>query len=99
MASASNSMRLSREDYKKAHELEELRKSGVAPPEVDAQGRMINPHIPQYISQKPWYFGDNTPGLQHQYSNYTKSKDETEIVSDLNIKYKKGVKAQQLNPE
>ena len=46
--------RLSREDYRKAKELEELRKTGAAPPELDEDGKMINPHIPQYVSQSPW---------------------------------------------
>ncbi len=50
MASA-NTNRLSRDDFKKAKELEELRKTGAAPPAIDDEGNMINPHIPQYISQ------------------------------------------------
>jgi len=59
--------RLSREDYRKAKELEELRKTGAAPPELDEDGKMINPHIPQYVSQSPWYLNSNRPGLKHQY--------------------------------
>jgi pre-mRNA-processing factor SLU7 len=47
--------RLSRDDHKKQKELEELRKTGAAPPELDEDGKMINPHIPQYISAAPWY--------------------------------------------
>jgi hypothetical protein len=54
MASASN-LRMSREDFRKAKELEELRKTGSAPPATDEDGKMINPHIPQYISNAPWY--------------------------------------------
>jgi pre-mRNA-processing factor SLU7 len=65
---SSQGQRLSREDYKKAKELEELRKSGSAPPELDEEGKMINPHVPQYISVRPWYVNDsvNRPGLKHQ---------------------------------
>jgi len=58
--------RLSRDDYKKAKELDELRKTGAAPPETDEDGKMINPHIPQYISASPWYLANNRPGLKHQ---------------------------------
>jgi len=57
--------RQSREDHKKARELEELRKAGTIAPEVDEDGNMVNPHIPQYMSQAPWYL-DQKVGLKHQ---------------------------------
>ena len=37
-----NTLRLSREDYKKKRELDELRKAGAAPAELDEDGNMIN---------------------------------------------------------
>ena len=66
MASAVGT-RLSRDDFRKAKELEELRKTGAAPPELDPEGRIINPHIPQYMSTAPWYYNSTAPSLKHQY--------------------------------
>jgi pre-mRNA-processing factor SLU7 len=56
----------SREDFKKAKELEEARKAGTIAPEQDEDGNDINPHIPQYISEAPWYVPSKGPTLKHQ---------------------------------
>lgn len=74
MASATSS-RLSREEFRKAKELEELRKTGAAPPALDETGQIINPHIPQYIASAPWYFNQTRPGLKHQYPSKFKPSD------------------------
>lgn len=58
--------RLTRDEFKKAKELEEARKAGTLPAELDEDGREINPHIPQYIAQAPWYLNRNAPSLKHQ---------------------------------
>ncbi|GAM26027.1 hypothetical protein SAMD00019534_092020 [Acytostelium subglobosum LB1] len=55
-----------KEDWRKAKELEEARKAGTAPAEKDEDGNDINPHIPQYIMKAPWYIDTNKPGLKHQ---------------------------------
>mmetsp|Transcript_63760 Transcript_63760/g.93352 ORF Transcript_63760/g.93352 Transcript_63760/m.93352 type:complete len:550 (+) Transcript_63760:295-1944(+) len=65
MASAATE-RMTKEDWKKKNELDELRKSGAIEPEKDADGNEINPHIPQYMSQAPWYLNAKGPGLMHQ---------------------------------
>lgn len=65
MASSSNHFK-SREAFKAAKELEEARKAGTAPPAVDSDGKIINPHIPEYISQAPWYLQQDGPSLKHQ---------------------------------
>ncbi|PWA93468.1 pre-mRNA-splicing factor SLU7 [Artemisia annua] len=85
----------SREDHRKQMELEEARKAGLAPAEVDEDGKEINPHIPQYMSSAPWYLNAERPSLKHQRKwksdpNYTKSWYDRGAKIYQADKYRKG---------
>eukprot|EP00850_Spirogloea_muscicola_P017918 SM000159S01749 [mRNA] locus=s159:3356:7542:+ [translate_table: standard] len=94
MATASASFK-SREDHRKQIELEEARKAGLAPAELDEDGKEINPHIPQYMSSAPWYLNAERPSLKHQRNwkqdpNYTKEWYDRGAKTFQANKYRKG---------
>jgi len=62
------SQRRTREERKKDLEIEEQRKKGLIAPEIDEDGKAINPHIPHYMSNAPWYATEDAtkPSLKHQ---------------------------------
>ncbi|VDQ08215.1 unnamed protein product [Trichobilharzia regenti] len=85
----------SKDDYRKMKELEEARKLAVMPAMKDEEGRDINPHIPQYIMQAPWYYGALHPTLRHQRIQDEKKREEIsgkmKGSNALNVWYKRGV--------
>ncbi|KAL0390916.1 UNVERIFIED_CONTAM: Pre-splicing factor SLU7 [Sesamum calycinum] len=102
MATASVTFK-SREDHRKQLELEEARKAGLAPAEVDEDGKEINPHIPQYMSSAPWYLNAERPSLKHQRKwksdpNYTKSWYDRGAKTFHADKYRKGACEKYVKP-
>ncbi|CAI5515750.1 unnamed protein product [Closterium sp. Naga37s-1] len=94
MATASATFK-SREDHRKQQELEEARKAGLAPAELDEDGNEINPHIPQYMSSAPWYLNAERPSLKHQRNwkgegNYTNLWYDRGAKGFQAEKYRKG---------
>lgn len=73
---ASTREKMSREQYRQAQELDKARKAGQVPAAVDVEtGKEINPHIPHYIAQTPWYYNTTGQTLIHQHSTLKKPLD------------------------
>ncbi|KZT26678.1 pre-mRNA-splicing factor SLU7 [Neolentinus lepideus HHB14362 ss-1] len=87
MASASTAGKLSREEFRRQKELDAARKAGTAPAALDEEGRPINPHIPQYIAQVPWYLDAGAPTLAHQ------RRQEEQLRDSLDNWYDRGARA------
>ncbi|KAJ6587085.1 Pre-mRNA splicing Prp18-interacting factor-domain-containing protein [Mycena vulgaris] len=84
---ASTVGKLSREEFRRQKDLDAARKAGTAPAALDEEGRPINPHIPQYISQAPWYLDTGAPSLNHQ------RRPDFEDIKKTDAWYDRGVKA------
>jgi pre-mRNA-processing factor SLU7 len=60
---------MTKEERRKAKEREEAQKEGRIKPDIDADGKEINPHVPSFIADAPWYVADDSIGkssLRHQ---------------------------------
>lgn len=80
----------SREEYKRQKELEEARKAGRAAPALDEDGKDINPHIPQYIADAPWYVTRPGSGVSLKHQRDTRPPAP---VSSLDTWHVRGVAA------
>ncbi|PLW13062.1 hypothetical protein PCANC_04495 [Puccinia coronata f. sp. avenae] len=87
MATASAVGKVSREEFRRQKDLDAARKAGNAPAEVDEDGNAINPHIPQFMAQAPWYMNTGVPSLKHQ-----KGKEYNADPAKLKEQVSRGIK-------
>jgi pre-mRNA-processing factor SLU7 len=86
----------SRDAHKARMELEEARKAGTAPAELDEDGKEINPHIPEYMRSAPWYLkASEGSGLKHhklqkEQTKTTEWYQRGKKVGPKVTKYRKG---------
>ncbi|CEQ42294.1 SPOSA6832_04097 [Sporobolomyces salmonicolor] len=82
--------KLSREEYRRQKDLEAARKAGTAAPAIDEEGKAINPHIPEFMSNAPWYLKTGEgPSLSHHKATAKYNADP----SKLKERFQRGVKA------
>lgn len=77
------------QDKKAKNELDAARMRGDLPPEVDKEGNLINPHIPEFMAKAPWYLhqGEGS-GLAHQKKGGNAPVDQS--IAGLEQYYRRG---------
>ena len=58
-------MSTSSSSFKKRQEDAVKKQNGQLAPDLDQDGKMINPHNPDFITKVPWYLGSSGPTLKH----------------------------------
>ncbi|XP_020873646.1 pre-mRNA-splicing factor SLU7-A-like isoform X2 [Arabidopsis lyrata subsp. lyrata] len=82
---------VSRGARRKQIKLEEARKAGLAPAEVDENVEEINPHVPDFMLKAPWYYTTSeTPSFKHQ-----KNWKLDPFCTDASSSYDRGAKIYQ----
>ena len=78
-------------NFKKRQEDAKKKQSGELPPDLDQDGKMINPHNPDFITKVPWYLGESGPTLKHhnvQKADHFLSMAETDKLINEKIQAK-----------
>ncbi|GAA6018561.1 hypothetical protein JCM10207_007218 [Rhodosporidiobolus poonsookiae] len=82
--------KLSREEYRRQKDLDAARKAGTAAPALDADGKPINPHIPEFMANAPWYMSDGHSGPTLKHHKAPKYNNDP---GKLQERFQRGVKA------
>ncbi len=78
---------LTKTERDKKRALNEARRAGKILPEIDQNGNVINPHIPEFMANAPWYLGQQEgEGLLHQ----KKMIKEEDAPAKIGTWYKRG---------
>ena len=82
--------------FRERQEGAQKKQNGTLPPDVDeANGKMINPHNPEFITKVPWYLGDSGPTLQHhstQNNSHELSMNEQDDLIQRKIEEQRHLK-------
>jgi pre-mRNA-processing factor SLU7 len=83
--------------FKKRQDDAKKKQSGELPPDLDQDGKMINPHNPDFITKVPWYLGESGPTLKHH--NVQKVDHYLSLSESDNLIKKKILTQQVINKE
>lgn len=88
-------------NYKKKKEEQKKKQSGEIAPDLDENGKMINPHNPEFITKVPWYLGDSGPTLKHhsiqKNENFLSMTEADKIIAEKIIRQQE-LKSQSVKP-
>lgn len=75
-----------KDSLKKRQEDAKKKQNGELPPDLDQDGKMINPHNPDFITKVPWYLGDSGPTLKHhnvqKFDHFLSLSETDKIIND-----------------
>ena len=86
--SANTTASSGRAQWKQEQQLLEAQRAGDAAPDTDEDGNAINPHIPQFMSDAPWYTDYGHKTLKHQRK--IESQQSKELTSGMDQVFTRG---------
>ena len=87
--------------HKKVMDDKKKKQSGEIAPDVDENGKIINPHNPEFITRVPWYLGNSGPTLKHhslQKNENFLTMAETDLLINEKIARQKELKDSFVKP-